>query len=77
MSNLTRGCFCPVIRNKGESNLTHCCSILQDQWSGVDVELMWSGFRVDVEWISSGCQVVFELMSNGCRVDVEWMLSGC
>ena len=28
---LTRGCFAFVIWNKGVSNSTHCCSILQDQ----------------------------------------------
>ena len=26
---LTRGCFALVIRNKVESNPTHCCSIIQ------------------------------------------------
>ena len=66
MSNLTQGCFGSVIWNKGESNLTHCCSILQDQWSGMDVEWMLSGYGVDEEW-----------MLSACRVDVEWMWSGC
>ena len=41
--NIDTGLFCSCyILNKGESNLTHCCSILQDQWSGVDVEWMFS-----------------------------------
>ena len=37
---------------------------------------MWSGYGVDVEWMSSGCQVDVEWMLSGCQVDVKWMSIG-
>ena len=76
MSNLTQGCFGSVIWNKGESNLTHCCSILQDQWSGMDVEEMWSGCGVDVEWMSCGCRVAVKWSSVGRQLECKWFSSG-
>ena len=82
MSNLTRGCFGLVIRNKGESNLTHCCSILQDQNNHVLNKIPINEFHLTTNPISnqglfSVGQLVVKRSLNGCQVDFNWILLGC
>ena len=83
---LTQGCFGLVIRNKVESNPTHCCSIIQYiYWRRVVLVLLygtracqiWLGVILVLLYGTRASQIWLTVVPYYKTSGVEWMSSGC